>query len=108
MITAAISLAVALCSGNNAAWITFGIALASAILFGILLATVCDVNICALLLTIAVTNTINWGIICGTNIIPCNSWLCQLTTLPILGIQVSNYLLGIIVIWLLTLAFCAL
>lgn len=108
MITAAISLAVALCNGNHAAWITFGIALASAILFGILLATVCDVNICALLLTIAITNTINWGIICGTNIIPCNSWLCQLTTLPILGIQVSNYLLGIILIWLLTLAFCAL
>jgi hypothetical protein len=108
MITAAISLAVALCNGNNTAWIVFGISLASAILFGILLVAVCDVDICALLLTIAITNTVNWGIICGTNLIPCNSWLCQLTTLPVLGIQVSNYLIGIIVIWLLTLAFCAL
>ncbi len=108
MVTLAVSLAVALCNGNNTAWIVFGISLASAILFGVLLVAICDVDICALLLTIAITNTINWGIICGTNLIPCNSWLCQLSTLPILGIQVSNYLIGLLVIWLITLLFCAL
>jgi hypothetical protein len=107
LIATIVSLAWALCTNSMYAWIAFWADLAAVILLAILLITVCSVGICALLIALGIGGLINWAIVCGTNLIPCNSWLCQMTTIPILGVQVQNFLIINLVIWLLALILCA-
>jgi hypothetical protein len=107
LIATIVSLAFALCNGGTAAWISFGISLAVAIGLAIWLIAVCDISICELLIALSIGGLINWAIVCGTNLIPCNSWLCQMSTIPILGIQVQNFLIVNLVIWILTVILCA-
>jgi hypothetical protein len=102
-----VSLAVALCTGGTPAWVVFWSSLAAAVLLAILLITICDVGICEMFIALSIGGLINWAIICGTSLIPCNSWLCQMKTIPILGIQVQNFLIINLVIWLLTIILCA-
>ncbi len=108
LIAAIVSLAYALCTGGTVAWGIFFTSLAVVIFLVIWLMTVCDVGICEMLLALGTGGLINWGIICGTNIIPCKSWLCQMTTIPILGIQMQNFLIINIILWILAALFCVL
>jgi hypothetical protein len=76
-------------------WELFLIFLAAMIALGALLIFVCDMNICALLTTMAASGFASFALICGTSIIipqTCKTWLCQMTTIPGIG-GITNLLL---------------
>ncbi|NNK75630.1 MAG: PKD domain-containing protein [Maribacter sp.] len=103
------SLAYALCNGGTAAWVVFGVSLAAILVLVPILIWVCDLDFCQLLISFATVGTINWAIVCGTNIIipvTCKTWLCSQHSIGILGIQVSGFLIVNLVLWLLALLFC--
>ncbi len=102
-----VALARILCGMGS--WYTFAVFFAAAIAFGILLATVCDVGICTILLAMAGAGFASYAVVCGTNIVPpqCNTWLCKETNIPGTGIEVDNLLLIDVIFTLFALAICA-
>ncbi len=100
-----VALFYALCTASTPAWVTFFILLGIGIALILYLIFSCGLSICELLLAIAVASSIDYAIICGTSVLPCTTWLCKKTTLPILG-GTQNFVIVLVLLWLLALLFC--
>ncbi|UCB51651.1 MAG: hypothetical protein JSV10_06580 [Candidatus Zixiibacteriota bacterium] len=92
IIGAIVTLARAICGVGS--WYSICMFFAAAISYAILLATVCDVEICTILLAMAGSGFAGYAVVCGTNIVPpqCNTWLCKKTNIPGTGLEVANLL----------------
>ena len=108
IVSALIALCFVLCVGDALSWTAFLVSVGILIATSVVLGSFCDFNLCNILLSMALSGGTAFAIICGTTAVPCSSWLCDKTTIPILGIGVSNILIADLFFWLLWFLVCIL
>ena len=109
LISTAILLMRALCPGSTGYdWAAFIISLVLLIGVAAVWASLCDVNLCMLFGGTAFASWTGWSLICDSNIVPCNTWLCGMATIPGTGVQVTRLWIARILLTVLALIVCAL